>query len=75
MYNTIRLNQADWCYQRYIWVKNLFPAKIPREKIIRTLIYGFRSSGHQAELGLRKVAELSRAQHPSMNKVVQEESM
>ena len=32
MYNTVKLNQADWCFQRYVWEENLDPSKIPTEK-------------------------------------------
>ena len=70
MYNTIKLNESDWCYQRYIWEPNLDPTKIPEEKVIKTLIYGVRSSGNQAEYGLRKVAELSQEQFPDVNEIV-----
>ena len=71
MYNTVRLNQSDWCYQRYIWDPDLDPSRIPEEKVIRTLIYGVRSSGNQAEYGLRKVAELSQNTYPKVNHIVQ----
>ena len=60
MYNTINLNELDWYYQRYIWEPNLDPSNIPEEKIIKTLIYGVRSSGNQAEYGLRKIADLQK---------------
>ena len=70
MYNTVKLDPADWCYQRYIWCENLDPEKIPQEKIIKTLIYGVRSSGNQAEYGLRKVAEISSKNHPEIYQVV-----
>ena len=70
MYNTIHLKQADWCYQRYIWKPNLDPLKIPDEKIIKTLIYGVRSSGNQAEYGLRKVAELAQDEYPKVKQIV-----
>ena len=73
MYNTIQLNRLDWCYQRYIWEENLDPTKIPKEKVIKTLIYGVRSSGNQSEYALRKVAELSQSEHPDVNRVVQED--
>ena len=46
MYNTVKLKEEDWCYQRYIWQDNLDPTKIPQEKVIQTLIYGVRSSGN-----------------------------
>jgi len=42
MYNTIRLDERDWCLQRYVWEQNLDPSKIPEEKVIKTLIYGVR---------------------------------
>ena len=71
MYNTVQLNQSDWCYQRYIWDPDLHPSIIPEEKVIRTLIYGVRSSRNQAEYGLRKVAELSQKAYPKVNHIVQ----
>ena len=71
MYNTVRLNQSDWCYQMYIWDPDLDPSRIPEEKVIRTLIYGVRSSGNQAEYGLCKVAELSQNPYPKVNHIVQ----
>ena len=73
MYNTIRLSPSDWCYQRYVWEENLDPTKLPKEKVIKTLIYGVRSSGNQAQYALRKVAAMSRNQHPDVNDVVQED--
>ena len=74
MYNTVKLDQADWCYQRYIWSENLDPNKIPQEKIIKTLIYGVRSSGNQAEYGLRKVAEMSSSEFPKVYEVVKDDT-
>ena len=71
MYNTVSLNQSYWCYQRYIWDRDLDPSRIPEEKVIRTLIEGVRSSGNQAEYGLRKVAELSQNTYPEVNHIVQ----
>jgi len=70
MYNTIKLKSTEWCYQRYIWQSNLDPAKIPEEKVVKTLIYGVKSSGNQAEFGLRKVAELSKDAYPKVNEIV-----
>ena len=71
MYNTVRLNQSDWCYQRYISDLDLDPSRIPEETVIRTLIYGVRSSGNQAECGLCKFAELSQNTYPKVNHIVQ----
>ena len=50
---------------------DLDPSKIPDGKFIKTLIYGVRSSGNQAEFGLRKVAELSKEEYPEVNEIIQ----
>ena len=71
MYNTIRLEEKDWCYQRYFWHPNLGLDKEPEEKVIKTLIYGVRSSSNQSELALRKVAEISKNEYPEANDVIQ----
>ena len=39
-------------------------------KVIKTLIYGVRSSGNQAECGLRRTAELSRDMYPDVYDVI-----
>ena len=49
MYNTVQLRQEDWCLQHYFWQRDLGKSKIPEGKIIKTLIYGVKSSGNQAE--------------------------
>ena len=73
MYNTVKLQEEDWCYQRYIWHEDLDPKFIPKEKIIKTLIYGVKSSGNQAERGLRMTANLSKDEYPDVNQVVQKD--
>ena len=70
MYNTIKLRQEDWCFQRYLWQDQLDHQKNPEEKIIKTLIYGVRSSGNQAERGLRQTSELSKDQYPEVNAII-----
>ena len=57
MYNSVKLQEEDWCFQRYIWQKDLDPKCIPDEKVIKTLIYGVKSSGNQAERALRLTAD------------------
>ena len=71
MYNTIRLDEKHWCYQRYLWQKDLDASKHPEEKIIKTLIYGVKSSGNQAEYALRKVADMKKEQFPRINNIIQ----
>eukprot|EP00794_Sanderia_malayensis_P016359 gene16359-biopygen12052 len=73
MYSTIRLNQKHWCYQRYIWQNELDSSKIPKEKIIKTLIYGIRSSSNQAEHELREIANMFKEEHPEVHRIVHED--
>ena len=54
-----------------IWQKDLDPRKLPEEKVIKTLIYGVKSSGNQAERGLRETVRLSVEEHPKVNQIVQ----
>ena len=70
MYNSIKLRQEDWCYQRYIWQQDLDPSKIPDEKVIKTIIYGVCSSGNQAETGLRKTADISKNEYPEVCEII-----
>ena len=46
-------------------------AKIPEEKVIKTHIYGIKSSGNQAERGLRLMAGMFKNEYPEVNEVVQ----
>ena len=71
MYNTIKLDEKDWCYQQYLWHPNLEVGKDPEVKVIKTLIYGVRSSGNQAEYALRKVADISKQEFPEANQIIQ----
>ena len=73
MYNTIRLNLRHWCYQLYLWDDTLNPQMKPRWKVIKTIIYGVRPSGNQAERGLRQTAELQKDEFPRVNEVVQDD--
>ena len=71
MFNTVKLVEEHWCMQRYLWQEQLKPGVVPEEKIIKTLIYGVKPSGNQAELGLRKTAEKFKTQYPEVNQIVQ----
>lgn len=70
MYNTIKLDVKDWCFQRYIWQENLDPTQIPEEKVIKTLIYGVKPSGNQAEFALREVAKLKSHEYPEVSDIL-----
>ena len=70
MYNTIKLEEKDWCFQRYVWQSELDRSKMPKEKVIKTLIYGVRSSGNQAECGLREVANIFKEEYPEIHEII-----
>ena len=70
MYNTVRLREEHWCFQRYLWNDSLDLSEPPKEKIIKTLIYGVRSSGNQAEKGLRETASQMRSRYPEVYNIV-----
>ena len=48
----------------YLWDDNLNPLVPLQWKVIKTLIYGVRSSGNQAERSLRRMAELMSSHYP-----------
>jgi len=70
MYNTVKLKEEHWCYQRYIWQENLDPKLIPEEKVIKTLIYGVKSSGNQAEFALRETAKQSKHEYQEVYNII-----
>ena len=71
MYKSVKLLEDDWCLQWYIWQKDWDPRKLPEEEVIKTLIYGVKSSGNQAERGLRETVRLSVEEYPKVNQIVQ----
>ena len=73
MYNTVKLQEEDWCLQRHLWKENLNLSKFPQEKIIKTLIYGIKSSGKQAKYTLRKTASARKSEYPEANIVIQKD--
>ena len=64
MYNRVMLDQAHWCYQLYLFSKDLSLNDHAEWKVIKTLIYGVRPSGSLAECALRRTFELCRDQYP-----------
>ena len=69
MYNAIRLEKCHWNYQLYLW-NDSFDIDNPKSKVIKTLIYGVKSSGNQAECGLRKTAKLLEPGHERACRVI-----
>ena len=63
-----------WTYQRYIYHPELDPTKIPIEKVIKTIIYGLRPSGNQAEYALRQLAKLFKEEFPEACRIIHEDT-
>ena len=64
MYNRVLLDSSHWCYQMYLFSKNLDIGDTPEWKVIKTLIYGVRPSGSLAECALRRTVELCKDIYP-----------
>ena len=56
----------------YLWHNSLDPSLEPLMKAIKTLIYGVRSSGNQAEYALRELADLMMDQYPDAALAIKE---
>ena len=74
MYNAVKLKSAFWCLQRFLFEPSLDPSSEPWEGVIKTLIYGVKSSGNQAEQGLRLTADLFKDEYPDVNSIVREDT-
>ena len=70
MYNTVHLDKQYWAFQQYIWQHDLDPAKIPVLKVIKTIIYGLRPSGNQAEYALSELARLFKDEFPDVYRII-----
>ena len=70
MYNAINLDKKHWKYQLYLWEEKLRVGIEPRWKVIKTAIYGVRSSGNIAECGIRKTAEVTRSEYPEAYDII-----
>jgi hypothetical protein len=64
MYNSVVLDKKFWRFQLYWWSSNLGLNEEPKIKVIKTCIYGVKSSGNQAERALRLVVERMRDKYP-----------
>ena len=54
----------------YYFQKDLDPNEDPKMKVIKTVIYGVKPSGNQAERGIRETANLQRTEYPRQNEVI-----
>ena len=72
MYNTIKLVPEHWCYQLFLWDDELSSKGEPETNVIKTIIYGARPSGNQAECALRKTASLHKEDYPKQETIIEE---
>ena len=70
MYNKVKLREEHWCLQRYLFQKNLEPGEPPEEKVMTTCFYGIKSSGNQAQRGIRLTAEISKDEYPEAYDII-----
>ena len=70
MYNTISLNEDHWYYQLYLWNNDLNQEREPKVKVIKTVIYGVKSSGNHAERGIRETGNLMKEDYPRQNEMI-----
>ena len=73
MYNAIKLDSNYWCYQLYLWQKDLNPTEEPEIKVIKTIIYGLTPSGNQAERAVREAANMQKDAYPRQAEIVNDD--
>ena len=61
-YNRIYLTPELWHVQRFLWIPDLNPDGKVETFVIRTLIYGVKSSGTQCEYAIKKICQI----HPRL---------
>ena len=74
MYNRVSLRLEHWCYQLYYYHESLDPSVEPRIKVNKTVTYGLKSSGNQAERGIRLTADLQKDEFPREAEVINKDT-
>ena len=69
-YNGVKLDKKHWRFQLYWFEKDLDPEKEPKVKVVKTIIYGVRSSGNQAERALRLTADTYETEFPMAHGII-----
>ena len=70
IYNTVKLQQEDWCLQRYLWEENIYSNNFPQDKSIKTLVYSVKSSSNQAEYSTKEALSKFQSEYPDANKAI-----
>ena len=66
IYNDASLDKSCWRDQLYLWDNELLEDIVPRWKVVKSLIYALRSSGHLAECVLRRTVEICKEEFLSL---------
>ena len=53
-----------------LWDDDLSQEREPKVKVIKTLIYGVKSSGNQAERDIRETGNLMKENNPGQNEII-----
>lgn len=68
MYNSLKLVEGDWCYQMYLWQKDLNINQEPEEKVNKTVFV--LSSEIQSKCGIRRTAQKQKDKFPRAHEIV-----
>ena len=63
-YNSVLLDPSHWCYQRFWWQDGLDTNNPIVQMVVKTIIYGVKPSGNQAERALRLTAMKMEDKYP-----------
>ena len=74
MYNRVNLDPEHWKYQLYFWSDGLKPGVEPEPKVVKSVIYGVRSSGNVAQCALRRTVELCKDEFPKAVRPILEDT-
>ena len=67
------MEEAYWCYQLYLWNDDLDANNEPRVNVIKTLIYGVKPSGNQAERTIRETGNLVKDSYSRQHEIIQDD--
>ena len=65
-YNCFKLSPSHWNLQLFLWKQSMDPEATTEVGVIKTLIYGNKSSAAQSEEGIRQLAAIVKPTNPSL---------
>ena len=73
MYNSVNYVRNTGVFRDTYGNQISIQLSYPKKKVIKTLIYGVKSSGNQAERGLRETAQICQDEYPEVNNIVKKD--